>query len=45
MSKVLNNGFKLYPTDHRQESILNHIAVTSGQQNIPMRDQLDQASV
>lgn len=34
MSKVLNNGFKLYPTDHRQESILNNRTVTSGHHSI-----------
>lgn len=45
MSKVLNNGFKLYPTDHRQESILNSRTVTAGHQSIEMRDQLDQPSV
>lgn len=49
MSKVLNNGFKLYPTDHRQESMLNNMdqrrTVTSGQQSIEMHDKLEQPSV
>ena len=45
MSKVLNNGFKIYPTDHRQESILNNRTVTSGQQSVEMHDKLDQPCV